>query len=329
VLETVATTVVPLVERNGNRLVVEAGGELGAMHSDLTRLRQILLNLLSNAAKFTEGGTITLAARREGAELVFAVTDTGIGMTPEQLGRLFEAFAQAEASTAARFGGTGLGLAISKKFCEMMGGAVAVASTPGVGTTFTVRLPVALRTPAVEQLDLSSASAASAAGTVLVIDDDPAVRELMQRLLTKDGYRVLQADGGEAGLRMARSQRPDVITLDVLMPGMDGWEVLAELRSDPVLKEIPVVMATIMDEPQLGFALGAAEYLTKPLDRERLLATLRRLGRGAGEDLTPEERLRLSGDVEQIIMKSSLGRDALLDEVKELVAVHARAGRGA
>jgi PAS domain S-box-containing protein len=336
VLETVAATIAPLIERHGNRLALAFAEDLGAIHSDLTRLRQILLNLLSNAAKFTEGGTITLAARREGsgaaAELVLAVTDTGIGMTPEQLGRLFEAFTQAEASTAARFGGTGLGLAISKKFCEMMGGTVGVASTPGVGTTFTVRLPV-MRQPDVEAPEAgvpteavapeAAAAEGARAGTVLVIDDDPAVRELLTRTLTRDGFRVLQADGGEAGLRMARSQRPDVITLDVLMPGMDGWAVLAALRGDAALQDVPVVMLTILDEPQLGFALGAAEYLTKPLDRERLLATLRRLGPAAGEDLTPDERRRLSGDVEQIIMKGAVGREALLDDVRALVASHA------
>jgi CheY-like chemotaxis protein len=165
----------------------------------------------------------------------------------------------------------------------MMGGTVAVASTPGVGTTFTVRLPVAPRGPAVEQLALVEEAEPSEAGTVLVIDDDPAVRDLMRRALAKDGYRVVEADGGEAGLRAARDQRPDVITLDVLMPGMDGWAVLAALKRDPALEAIPVVMLTILDEPQLGFTLGAAEYLTKPVDRERLLSTLQRLVPAGGE----------------------------------------------
>jgi len=321
VLETVATTIVPMIERNGNTLVVDAGGPLGAMHGDLTRVRQILLNLLSNASKFTERGTITLSARRVGSELVFAVRDTGIGMTPEQLGRLFEAFAQAEAATSAKYGGTGLGLAISRKFCEMMGGSIGVESTPGAGTTFTVRLPVAVATEAAEQPDLDAA--AGVAGTVLIIDDDPAVRDLLARTLAKDGYRVLLAESGETGLRMARERRPDVITLDVLMPGMDGWEVLAALQADPALSETPVVMLTILDEPALGFALGASDYLTKPLDRDRLLRALRQL---ASSDLTPDDRRRLTGDVTRVIRKGAIAPDAVLEDVRALVASHAPRG---
>jgi hypothetical protein len=317
VLETVATTIAPMMERNGNTLVLDADGPLGAMHSDLTRLRQILLNLLSNASKFTERGTITLSARRDGDAVVFAVRDTGIGMTPEQLGRLFEAFAQAEASTAAKYGGTGLGLAISRKFCEMMGGAIDVESTPAVGTTFTVRLPV--EGPGERGAERGEQGAGTA-GTVLVIDDDPAVRDLLARTLAKDGYRVLLADGGEEGLHAARATRPDVITLDVLMPGMDGWEVLAALQADAALRDVPVVMLTILDEPRLGFALGAADYLTKPLDRERLLATLRLL---ASADLTPDDRDRLAGDVTRVVPRGAADPDVLLEDVRALVASHA------
>jgi PAS domain S-box-containing protein len=290
-IQAVAGTVAPLIEKNGNTLRLELAPDLGTMRADVTRVRQVLFNLLSNASKFTERGTITLRAGREpgtpGDALRIEVQDTGIGMTPEQLGRLFQAFAQAEAATASKYGGTGLGLAISKMFCEMMGGTIAVASQPGQGTTFTVRLPA--RGPdggpaleAVADLAAESAGSAGSAGTVLVIDDDPASRQLLGRMLLKEGFRVLEAAGGEAGLELARTARPDVITLDVLMPGLDGWGVLASLKTDPALAAIPVVMVSVMDEQNLGFALGAAEYLTKPIERDRLSAVLRRYRREPG-----------------------------------------------
>ena len=208
---------------------------------------------------------------------MFGVSDTGIGMTPEQLARLFEAFTQADASTTRRFGGTGLGLAISRRLCRMMGGDVTVESEPGQGTTFTIRLPAHVA----EAVEETAAPAAPAervppgVGTVLVIDDDPAVRDLMQRFLTREGFRVVTAPGGEEGLRLARELRPDAITLDVMMPGMDGWAVLSALKADPDVADIPVVMLTIVDDRNLGYALGAADYLTKPIDRERLVTVLK------------------------------------------------------
>ena len=282
-IEAVAATVAPLIEKNGNRLALELADGLGAIRSDVTRVRQILLNLLSNASKFTEGGVITVRATRDGDSIVLVVQDTGIGMTPEQLGRLFVAFAQAEASTASKYGGTGLGLAISRMFCEMLGGAITVASTPGTGTAFTVRLPVEVReisaAPAVET---TAAATDGAAGTVLVIDDDPNSRQLVARMLTKDGFRVIEAAGGEEGLALARSERPDVITLDVLMPVLDGWGVLTALKGDKDLASIPVVMLTITDEKNLGFSLGASEYLTKPIDRAQLSEVLKRYRRTPG-----------------------------------------------
>jgi PAS domain S-box-containing protein len=286
VVREVATTVTPLVEKNGNRLEVRCADGIGMMHSDLTRTRQVLLNLLSNACKFTTGGAITLAAERErpadgtGDWLVFRVSDTGIGMTPEQLAKLFEAFTQADASTSRHYGGTGLGLAITRRFCRMMGGDVNVASIAGRGSTFTVRLPASpgerREAPAAPAADAADAGGAAPSGTLLVIDDDPEARALMQRFLGKEGFRILEAADGPTGLLLARELKPDVITLDVLMPGMDGWEVLSALKDDPELAAIPVVLATIVDEEHLGFALGAAEYLTKPIDRERLIAVLDR-----------------------------------------------------
>jgi PAS domain S-box-containing protein len=290
-LDDVLTTVQPLVGRNGNTLALDCPADPGTMHTDLTRVRQVLLNLLSNASKFTERGTITLAVRRTGdagrPAVEFQVRDTGIGMTPEQLGRLFEAFTQAEATTSRRFGGTGLGLTISRTFCRMMGGDVAVASAPGRGSTFTVRLPAALGQTAAPTPGGSAAAASGdgRSGTVLVIDDDDAARVLIARHLVKAGFRVEEAADGRAGLARARAVHPDVITLDVLMPVMDGWAVLTALKADPALADIPVVMLTVIDEQRLGFALGAANYLTKPVDRRRLVDAVRRVaapGEGDG-----------------------------------------------
>ncbi|HEV8150398.1 MAG TPA: response regulator, partial [Gemmatimonadales bacterium] len=170
--------------------------------------------------------------------------------------------------------------AISKMFCEMMGGTIAVASVAGGGTTFTVRLPTEVPDP--REPARAKPSAAGVAGTVLVIDDDPEVRQLLVRMLGKEGFRVLEASGGEEGLALARSERPDVITLDVLMPGLDGWGVLSALKSEPALAAIPVVMLSIMDERRLGFSLGAAEYLTKPIERAQLSAVLARYRRAPG-----------------------------------------------
>ncbi|HYO45569.1 MAG TPA: GAF domain-containing protein [Gemmatimonadota bacterium] len=288
VIEDVVSTVKPLAEKSGARLEVVGLGDLGTMRSDVTRIRQVLLNLLSNACKFTQGGTVRLTVAREAGEggewLRFLVSDDGIGMTPDQLERLFQAFTQASASTSARFGGTGLGLAISRQFCRMMGGDIQVVSEEGAGSTFTVRLPAVTPTRVPEAApgyvaDADEAPSGSVAGTVLVVDDEPTARELMARHLRRAGYQVVEAADGRAGLEAARACRPDVITLDVLMPQMDGWAVLKELKSDPALADIPVIMATITDERNLGIALGASEYLTKPIDRERLAAILARYSR--------------------------------------------------
>ena len=244
-------------------------------------MRQALFNLLSNACKFTEGGVVALAVAREAAaggdQLVFAVSDTGIGMTPEQVGRIFQEFSQADASVTRRYGGTGLGLALSRRLARMMGGDITVESAAGRGSTFTMRIP-AVVTKAVRpsRPRRSQPRLVSTSETVLVIDDDPAIRDLVQRFLIREGFRVVAATGGDEGLRLARELRPDVITLDVLMPGLDGWAVLAALKADPALAEIPVIMLTMVDDRGLGYALGAAEYLTKPLDRERLLAAVRK-----------------------------------------------------
>jgi signal transduction histidine kinase/CheY-like chemotaxis protein len=276
----VSAVIAPLVARKGNRLEVSCSEKAGLMQADLTKVRQSLFNLLSNAAKFTECGVISLAARREeaaGAEWVrFRVSDTGIGMTAEQVARLFQPFTQADASTTRQYGGTGLGLTITKKFCEMMGGGVRVESEPGRGTTFTVELPaqVGEAKPPAGRSVIPPTEADARAPLILVIDDDPAVQELMGRFLSREGFRVAGALDGQEGLRLARELRPAAVTLDVMMPGMDGWAVLSALKADRETADIPVVMLTIVDDKNLGYALGAAEYMTKPVDRERLLALL-------------------------------------------------------
>jgi PAS domain S-box-containing protein len=279
-VEEVRTTIQPLVAARGNRLEVRVDADLGLLRADLTKVRQMLLNLLSNATKFTERGAISLdvartAAAGGGHDVVFRVTDQGIGMTPEQQARIFEAFSQAEASTTRRFGGTGLGLAITRRFCEMMGGSIDVESAPGVGSTFTVRLPVDVgaategTTPGAD-----GETVTGGAGRVLVIDDEAPVRALMRRFLVREGFTVDEASDGAEGIARARERRPDAITLDVMMPGMDGWEVLARLKDDPALADIPVILLTIVDEKKVGYALGATEYLTKPIDREALRRAL-------------------------------------------------------
>ncbi len=276
----VAATIGPLVEARGNTLDVRCAGAIGAMKADLTRVRQVLLNLLSNAAKFTEGGQVSLEVDRmamnEESWVRFRVRDTGIGMTPEQLARLFKAFTQADVSTTRKYGGTGLGLVISRQLCQMMGGEVTVDSAPGGGSTFTVLLPTNMDQADVEpelapaRGEVAPASGAAGPATVLIVDDDRLVRDLLRRFLTKEGFRVMAAVSGEEGLRRARELRPSLITLDVVMSGMDGWTMLKALKADPTLAAVPVVMITIVDNPALGLSLGASDYLTKPIDWGRL-----------------------------------------------------------
>jgi signal transduction histidine kinase/CheY-like chemotaxis protein/ligand-binding sensor domain-containing protein len=286
-VQEVASTVQPLMAKNANQLEVHCPPDLGMMKADQTKVRQTLFNLLSNASKFTENGVIRLAAQRmaegspAGTRFQFIVADNGIGMTPQQITKLFEAFQQADPSTTRKFGGTGLGLAISRKFCRLMGGEITVLSEPGKGSTFTVTLPAAVSEiplPTDTQLLRKQPEAIlnGSGQLVLVIDDDPAVRDLMQRSLGKDGFRVEVAADGRSGLEMAKRLQPAVITLDVMMPSMDGWAVLTALKADPETAEIPVVMLTIVDDKNMGFALGAADYFTKPIDWQRLSAVMRK-----------------------------------------------------
>ena len=298
VIDEAVSTARPLVENSGNRLEVRCPPGIGAIREDMTKVRQVLLNLLSNAAKFTENGVVSLDVWREdrldGNWVFLRVSDTGIGMTPEQIGRLFQPFMQADAATSRKYGGTGLGLALSQKYCTMMGGEIAVASEPGKGTAFTVRLPGEIenfdgeaslvRVSTLTRLKLTDIAGAiplpgGPPQVVLVIDDDPSVLDLMQRVCSKAGYRVITTRSGEEGLRLAREKKPDLITLDVIMPGMDGWAVLETLKKDEALSRIPVVVVTIADDRARGIALGAADYFVKPVNHESLMSALGRIRR--------------------------------------------------
>ena len=282
-VEEIEATIRPLAVKNENELRVRTDDNLGTMRADLTKVRQSLLNLLSNACKFTKAGAVTFDVARERLNnrdfIAFRVSDTGIGISDEQLLKLFQPFSQADASTTRQFGGTGLGLVITRKFCEMMGGGITVESEHGKGSTFTIKLPAVVRDPRAPQaaeIEATLEPVSADASTVLVVDDDPAARELLQRTLNKAGFRVESAADAEEGLRLARALHPDAITLDVMMPGMDGWAALAALKADPELAGIPVVMLSIVDDKNKGYALGAADYMTKPIDREQLVSILNR-----------------------------------------------------
>src|SRR5580704_2667780 len=281
VVDEMLGTARPLAEQNENALELDCSDDIGSVHADNIRLRQILLNLLSNACKFTKAGTVRLRVartREAGREWVdFAISDSGIGMTEEQLGRLFQEFSQADASTTRQFGGTGLGLAISRRLCRLMGGDITVTSIPGEGSTFAVRLPAAAETilsVAASAPEITAAKEEGARGTVLVIDDDPTARDLIAAYLADSGFIVETAANGVDGLKKAHALRPAAITLDIMMPDIDGWTVLAALKGDPALADIPVVIVTIVDEQRRGIALGAAGYMTKPIDRDRLVEIL-------------------------------------------------------
>ncbi len=295
-----AATVRPLMAQSKLRFVTDFADDLGAVRADLTKLRQALFNLLSNAAKFTHEGEVTLAAERidrDGTPWIrLAVRDTGIGIEPGKLNEVFEEFSQADVSTTREYGGTGLGLTISRRFCQMMGGDISVTSTPGVGSSFTIEIPAMVDALEAARSSLNETTdVVAAAGDepddeqhgelVLIIEDDPDARALLARTLKKDGYRVAQAEDGDIGLKLAAELRPAVITLDVMMPGVDGWSVLRSLKADKDLRDIPVVMVSMITDQGIGHALGADDYLTKPVEKEVLLRSVGRFARRAGAEV--------------------------------------------
>jgi signal transduction histidine kinase/DNA-binding response OmpR family regulator len=292
----VESTIAKQVVKNDNTLEIVCASDIGVMRADLSKVRQGLFNLVSNAAKFTQGGKIHVAVERQmmdGSEwIIFRVSDTGIGLSAAQIVRLFRPFTQADASTTRKFGGTGLGLALTRRFCQMMGGDVTVHSVPNEGSVFTIKLPaVGLQSssdtgpPASDRrerpISLGIVSDDTEIDTergtcVLVIDDDPQQRDLMQRYLSKEGFIVRTASSGAEGLRLAAKLLPAAITLDVMMPDMDGWTVLSALKGDAALRDMPVIMLTMVDDPVRGFSLGASDYATKPVNRRRLSQILKK-----------------------------------------------------
>lgn len=302
VQETVAA-VQPMLRKNGNALEVRCRAGIGTMCADKVKLRQALINLLSNAAKFTERGQITIEVQRiyvNAHEWVeFVVQDTGIGISPEQMSKLFGEFYQADASMTRKHGGTGLGLAISRRYCQLMGGSLTAQSQTDRGSVFKINLPACVQQINVKHGDElgtefdprlvrlgpqhgvleNNAERRKHVPLVLVIDDDVAAQELMRRYLTRHGVRVETAMSGMLGIELARRLRPDVITLDVLMPEMNGWETLQYLKKDPDLAHIPVIMLTMTEDKVRGYALGAAHFISKPIDRGAFMDVLTRVMR--------------------------------------------------
>ena len=295
IISDVVTTVTPLIEHNHNKFSVFCPDEIGNMVTDVVKVRQVLINLLGNAGKFTENGNVELIVSRitdhDKAWIEFVVRDNGIGICEDQLENLFVEFIQADVSATRKYGGTGLGLTISKRYCHMLGGDISVASKVDEGSVFTVQLPaqseqisadddgngvdpVSVRLHSIQELELYN-DRRRHISTILVIDDDVVVCEMLKRFLKKQGFQVFVACSGDEGLKVARERRPDVITLDVLMPGVDGWSVLRELKTDVDLATIPVIMLTMSDDKNMSYALGATHYLSKPLDRHLLVNIIR------------------------------------------------------
>jgi len=274
-----AATVRPNVEKNGSKLKLELDASLGVVSTDSFKLNQCLLNLLSNAAKFTKDGEITVRARREGSDITIDVADTGIGMTDEQVARLFNAFVQADALTARRYGGTGLGLALTRRIMQMLGGDVTVTSTHEKGSVFTLRLPAQLgAAPVMPRIDANSVAGQGNQRLVLMIDDEETARDLTARSLIRLGFEVRAATTGGEGIELARSLRPSLILLDINLPDVTGWDVLTVLNTGDA-GDIPVIIHSIDDNRQRALSSGACEHLVKPADRDVLAAAALRFAR--------------------------------------------------
>ena len=340
IIDEIVKTSQPLAEKNKNELIVNFQNSLNLVTADQTRVKQIVLNLISNACKFTENGKITLniskKKKKSGDLISIAVKDTGIGMTKNQMDKLFNSFVQADSSTTRKYGGTGLGLTISKQLAMMMGGDVTVDSEINKGTIFTATFLADylgasqdIKNKALKQNSLIENVVSienQNAKTILIIDDDPTVSELIKRQLLRDSYNVVVANNGKEGIELARKIKPNLITLDILMPEMDGWSVLRTLKADPEVSKIPVVMASILDEKNKGFSLGAADFVSKPIEKERLISSIQTLI-GKSENLkiciiedddnlrfTIKEILEKQGN---IIIDASNGKDALSKLNKE------------
>jgi signal transduction histidine kinase/CheY-like chemotaxis protein len=282
-IENVVHSLKAAASEKNNTIMVECAADLGWMDGDLVKVRQVLSHILHYSCKSTEKGNIWIEASRHksvsGDEIVFWIRDTGIGMTPDQLSNVFQPFYQADSLPNRKNGGTGMGLAISQRFCRLMGGDISVESRLGEGSAFTCRLPATRETSLEEEAmpDIDTVVATlgnNDQNTVLVIDDDPLARDLMSRLLTREGFRIVASGRVREVLALAKQHRPIAITLDVLMDETSGWDVLSELKADPEVADIPVIMVSIIEDRKRGFALGAKDYLTKPVHPERLAAIL-------------------------------------------------------
>jgi|GEM_PF-945726 len=277
VLEDVLSSIKPLSDKKSIPLEGDFEG-LGDHFNDQTRLKQILLNLMSNAVKFTDEGVVTLSAQIDETRLQIAVTDSGIGMNEEQCASLFQDFVQVDSSSVRKHQGTGLGLAISRKFARMMGGDIFVTSEEGKGSVFTLSIPLVHDEVALDVKDddvmserLITDEKLAKISKILVVDDDPDMHTLLARYLSDDRFELSFTKDGKEALEMAAELKPDLITLDIQMPGMDGWDTLAALKSNPDLSTIPVVMISVDDERKKGVALGADAYLVKPVNETAII----------------------------------------------------------
>ncbi len=280
-VQTIKDVSEPLAAKNENDFVIKLDGAMGSMSQDETKLRQCITNFLSNGFKFTKNGTVTLdvKSRTDGdIEFVdFAVVDTGAGMSPEGVAKVFEEYTQAERSTSANYGGTGLGLPISKKFAEMMGGDVVVTSEEGVGSTFTMSVPREYPEYTEDEVDANVINLDDQDNLVVLVDDDVAMHDLIKRTISKLNLTLLGATNSEKGMELIREIKPKLILLDVLMPGRDGWSLLKECKTDQELKNIPVIMISQLNQSNLASSLGANDYLTKPIDRTHFINTVKRV----------------------------------------------------
>ncbi|MCG6976215.1 MAG: response regulator [Acidiferrobacterales bacterium] len=296
-VDDIVATIRHLAEKNNNKLEVEVDDDVGEMHSDIVRIRQTLLNLISNAAKFTENGAITIHVSRDEKAgvpwVTFSVSDTGIGMTEEQQKKLFQPFVQADASTTRKYGGTGLGLYISRRFCEMLGGELSVVSQANGGSEFIMRLPAvadnraeqaeSLQFPAPDPKEVRAGDKSyqedrrSKISNILVVDDDPMVQDLMTRQFQKEGFRVSCASDGNEALEMAARLLPELITMDIMMPNKNGWMALGKLKENPKLARIPVIVVSSVGSEQIVRAMGAEEFVPKPIDWQVLMTRVKSL----------------------------------------------------
>ena len=309
-VQTIKDVSEPLAAKNDNGFVINLDGAMGSMSQDETKLRQCLTNFLSNGFKFTKNGTVTLdvKARMDGdVEFIdFAVIDTGAGMSPEGVAKVFEEYTQAERSTSANYGGTGLGLPISKKFAEMMGGDVIVTSEEGVGSVFTMSVPRECPEYNEDEVEGSVINLDDQDNLVVLVDDDVAMHDLIKRTISKLNLTLLGATNSEKGMELIREVKPKLILLDVLMPGRDGWSLLKECKTDKDLKDIPVIMISQLNQSNLASSLGANDYLTKPIDRTHFINTLKRI---MGTDTQNQKVLVIDDDKDVRELLSRLLKD--------------------